>query len=215
MSHTHATVFAGGHPPRGDVADLLPDDTVVLAADSGWHHAVVAGLVPSVLVGDLDSIGDEGLAAARAAGCEVVDHPVDKDATDVELALLLARDRGATRIDVVSGGGDRPDHVLALLHVLAADDFADTEIGAWLGRSRLVVCRAGRAVSLPAGPGDTVSLVPIGGDATVSASGLQWALDNAVLRAHSSRGVSNVALSDPCVTVHSGRLLAFVDGAAS
>ncbi len=212
MSHTHATVFAGGHPPRRDVASLLPDDTVVVAADSGWHHAVDAGLVPSVLVGDLDSIGAEGLAAARAAGCEVVDHPIDKDATDVELALLLARDRGATRIDVVSGGGDRPDHVLALLHVLAADDLADTEIGAWLGRTRLVVCRAGRSVSLPAGPGDTVSLVPVGGDATVSASGLHWALDRTVLRAHSSRGVSNVALDDPCVTVHSGRLLAFVDG---
>ncbi len=215
MSHTHATVFAGGHPPRRDIADRLPAATTVIAADSGWHHAVGAGLMPSVLVGDLDSIGDDGLAAARASGCEVVGHPADKDATDVELALCLARERGARRIDVVSGGGDRPDHVLALLHVLAADAFSDTEIGGWLGHSRLVVCRPGLPVELPAEPGDTVSLVPVGGDATVSASGLRWTLDRAVLHAHSSRGVSNIAGVQPCVTVHSGRLLAFVDGVAS
>jgi thiamine pyrophosphokinase len=105
--------------------------------------------------------------------------------------------------------------VLSLLHVLAADAFDDTEIGGWFGRSRLVVCRPGRPVVLPAAPGDTVSLVPIGGDTTVSTNGLRWHLDRAVLRVHSSRGVSNVAVADAGVTVHSGRLLAFVDGDAS
>lgn len=215
MGLVHATVFVGGHPPRSDIAEVLPPDTTVIAADSGWHHAVRAGLAPAILVGDLDSIGESGLAAAQSRACEIVSHPVDKDATDAELAMLVALERGATHIDVVSGSGDRPDHVLSLLHVLASPRFDDIVIGGWLGGSRLIVCRPGNPVSIPATQGDTVSLVPIGGDATVSTAGMRWPLERSVLSAHSSRGVSNVATDDPCLTVLSGRLLVFVDGAPS
>jgi hypothetical protein len=114
-----AVVLAGGDLPAaealaGVITDRFADGaTLVVAADSGLDHALALGLHVDVVVGDLDSASAEGQAAARAAGSEFETHPTDKDATDLELALLSARDRGARRVTVVGGGGGRHDHLLA------------------------------------------------------------------------------------------------------
>ena len=73
-----------------------PRDAVVIAADGGLDHARAAGLDPAVLVGDLDSISALGLAWA-SEHAEVVRHPVDKAATDTELAIAHAATLRARR----------------------------------------------------------------------------------------------------------------------
>jgi thiamine pyrophosphokinase len=45
-------------------------------------------------------------------------------------------------------------------------------------------------------PGNTISLIPIGGAATVTTVGLQWELDNDTLQSFASRGVSNIATGE-------------------
>src|SRR5262249_11223939 len=52
---------------------------------------------------------------AVAAGAVVERHPTAKDATDLELALLAARDRGAAEIVVVGGHGGGLDPLPAHL----------------------------------------------------------------------------------------------------
>jgi thiamine pyrophosphokinase len=42
-------------------------------------------------------------------------------------------------------------------------------------------------------PGSIISLIPIGGAATVTTTGLQWELENDTLQSFASRGVSNIA----------------------
>ena len=214
MGTQHAIIYTGGDSPHGDAHDAvsarLGAGALVIAADSGWEHAVAHGTMPHVLVGDMDSISPAHLRDARTAGTDIVEHPADKDASDTELALAEAAARGATSATVVSGGGDRPDHVFALLHSVADPALARVRIDGWLGRARFVVLRAGDSADVPAEAGDTVSLLPVGGDATVTATGLKWPLQQSVLRATQSRGVSNVALGVPHVQVHTGSLIAFI-----
>ncbi|MEY4009335.1 MAG: hypothetical protein RLZZ93_27, partial [Actinomycetota bacterium] len=190
MGTQHAIIYTGGDSPHAETRPHITADAaagaLVIAADSGWEHAVSHGTVPSVLVGDMDSISEHHLRDARAHGAEIVEHPRDKDETDAEIALALAARRGAGRITVVSGGGDRPDHVFALLHSLASPSLSGISIDGWLGRARFVVMRAGDAADLPAAAGDTVSLLPVAGDATMTATGLAWPLQRSVLVATSS-----------------------------
>ena len=54
MSQVVVVIGGGALSPRA-VTDVLPDATII-AADSGLDHAVAAGLRPTVLIGDLDSI---------------------------------------------------------------------------------------------------------------------------------------------------------------
>lgn len=203
---TWAIVCAGGSCPPEPVAEHLRAELerhashVVVAADSGWDCARSIGLVPSVLVGDLDSISDFGLEEARRLGVVIHEHPVDKDFTDVEIAVDHAHRLGVRRITVLLGG-DRVDHLLAALHVLADPGRSSVHLDGFVGTNRITRVVPGRDGILATTIGATVSLLPVGGPATgVTTGGLRWALDGEVLAAHSSRGVSNVA-DDVSVTV--------------
>src|SRR5262245_39959523 len=107
--------MAGGGPPAVTRARLGPlgPGPLVVAADSGLEGAAVLGLVPAVVVGDMDSVDPDALAAAEAAGARIERHPAAKDATDLDLALDVALAAGADRVVVVTGTGDRLDHALA------------------------------------------------------------------------------------------------------
>jgi thiamine pyrophosphokinase len=205
----HVVVVVGGTPPERRVLAQLPARRVVVAADSGYDHAVALGIDVDVLVGDLDSISAAGLAAAERAGVAVERHPTSKDATDTELALLAALGRGATAITVVSGGGDRLDHLLGTLFALALPALHHLDVEAWVGPAHVVPVHGGRTTEIPARVDETVTLLPVGGDATgIVTEGLAYPLRAETLAAGTSRGVSNVVVRSPVrVTAATGSLL--------
>jgi thiamine pyrophosphokinase len=205
-----AIVLAGGDPVEPDLRTLLPDGAVVVAADSGLHQAELLGLRVDYVVGDLDSADPAAVERARAAGAVVERHPTDKDATDLELAFDLARDRGAVRITVVGGSGGRLDHFLANVALLGSPRFADLEIDARLGDAYVVVVQGGRLPRVVTGTaGSLVTLLPVGGDASgITTIGLQYPLRGATLRPGTSRGVSNVLVGEQAsVALDQGTLL--------
>lgn len=205
MGSRLAQIFVGGERPNPRVAPHLSRDAETIAADSGWAHAVSLGFPPDVLVGDMDSIEPTDLEEARASSCDVIEFPVDKDLTDAEIAVQVALERGCTEIVVVSGGGDRFDHVVAMLHSLAG---VDADVTAFIGAARIRFCSPARGCTLVVEPGRLVSLIPVGGDATgVHTEGLKWNLRDDTLHGFESRGVSNVAIASlVAVSVVRGRL---------
>ena len=61
-------IITGASPLLPEVVERIPGDAIVLAVDGGLDHALAAGLEPSGLIGDLDSVTENGLAwAARHA----------------------------------------------------------------------------------------------------------------------------------------------------
>lgn len=216
-SELHAIVLAGGpplvsvHPQAGARAD------VVIAADSGLHHAIRLGLSVDVVVGDLDSVDEQALHAAVAAGAVVERHPVAKDQTDLELALDAALARGVDALTVVAGFGGRVDHQLAAALLLASDAYAAVVVDAFLGDARILVLHGGTVSArraITADPGTTLTLLAVHGPAVgVRTHGLAFALDGEELRAGSTRGVSNLFASDEAVvSIERGTLLAIVTG---
>lgn len=208
VSGTHALVLAGGDAVPAELAPRLPVDAFVVAADSGLAQAHTLGRHVDLLVGDLDSVDAAALEAAEASGTMVERHPVEKDATDLELAVDAARARGARKITVIGGYGGRLDHFLANALVLGSPRFGDVEIEAWIGRARVTVVRARAEVH--GSPGSTCTLLAVGGPARgVTTRGLRYPLDDDVLLPGSTRGVSNV-LAGPVavVTVRVGTVLA-------
>lgn len=204
-----AIVLAGGDPVETDIAERLPIADDVVAADSGLHQAELLGLTVAHIVGDFDSVKPSALDAAVATGATVDRHPATKDATDLELALHTALDRGADRITVVGGAGGRLDHYLANVALLAAPAFADVNIDAWLGDAHVSVLHGGRTLTLAGAIGSLVTLIPAGGPAPgVTTAGLEYPLRGEDLPAGTSRGVSNViAAAEPTVTLDHGALL--------
>jgi thiamine pyrophosphokinase len=203
-------VLAGGDPVAPHVRAQLPDDAVVIAADSGLHQAGALGLHVDYVVGDLDSADPDAVERAEAAGAVIERYPAEKDATDLELALDRARAVGARQITVVGGAGGRLDHFLGNVTLLGSARFADLEIDARLGDAYLAVAPGGRDPHRIAGaPGSLLTLLPLGGDAVgITTSGLQYPLHDATLSPGTTRGVSNVLVADEgSVALRQGTLL--------
>jgi thiamine pyrophosphokinase len=179
-------VFAGGDPPPASVLDGLPEGAYVIAADSGFDHATRLGVKVDLLVGDLDSISAAGLGLAG----EIEQHPTDKNATDLAIALDAAARKTPSQVVVVGGSGGRIDHFLANAALLTASIYSELKL-TWLpGDAAIHVVRD--RIELSGSPGDVVSLLPYGGPARgVSTVGLRWPLADAVLAPGTSLGVSN------------------------
>ena len=186
---------------------------LVIAADGGARKASAAGIEPNLVVGDFDSLGEDGLAALKAAGIPVEEARPDKDETDLELALLAAVARGAARLTILGAlGGSRFDHAIANAWLLAHPALAGrpTILLDATTRIRILDALAAPAsVTLDGAPGDLVSLLPFGGDgAGVTTEGLAYPLRDEPLRIGPARGISNVRTGASArVTLRAGRLL--------
>ncbi len=201
MEDPDTVVVAAGEGP--DVSRLLPAGAAVIAADGGLERATALGLEVALVVGDLDSASPEAVEAARSVGTAVRRHPVDKDATDLELALDEAIRRGARRLLVVASAEGRLDHLLSSLLVLGAERYAAIEIDALVGPARIHVIRGTRVID--GEPGELVTLLALHGAADgVTTDGLAYPLRGERLEAGSSRGVSNV-LTSGTATIEVGR----------
>jgi thiamine pyrophosphokinase len=197
-------IFAGGDLPEDGIADELPSADLVVAADSGYDAAVHLGFRVDVLVGDLDSI-----AAAPIPGHVIVErHPVDKDQTDLDLALELATREDPSRVVVIGGIGGRFDHETATVGLLCSSRWSLVDELDWVSsRGRAHVVHRRRV--LHGDVGATVSLIPIGGTVSgLTTSGLRWDLDGDTFDAGTTRGVSNVLRAPVAdIRIDSGCLL--------
>jgi thiamine pyrophosphokinase len=180
-------VFAGGDRLEPDLAQELPVADLVMAADSGYDAAVSLGFAVDVLVGDLDSITTEPIP-----GHVVVErHPVDKDQTDLDLALELAMRDEPSRVVVVGGTGGRLDHELATASLICDERWSEVEMDWVSSRGRAHVIRRRRIVHGDVGA--TVTLLAVGGAVTgLTTRGLRWELEQATFQPGSTWGVSNV-----------------------
>lgn len=179
-----------------------------IAADSGIDHARALGRVPDLVVGDFDSVSEEGMAWAAEVGATIDRHPAAKDQTDLEIALGHALAAEPDHVVVAGIGGGRLDHLLANLAALASPSFAAVRVDGLLETALVSVVHTERR--LLGDRGELVSLLPMHGDANgVTTVGLGYPLRDEALRAGSSRGVSNY-FEEPeaTVTVADGTLLA-------
>jgi thiamine pyrophosphokinase len=216
-----ALILADGEAPsRGSLDRTWPgwDANVglVIAADGGARHAAGLGVAIDLWVGDGDSIDADTMAALESGGVPIVRASPHKDESDTELAVREAIARGTSGVIVVGGlGGDRIDHALANIGLLAMAELGDRPAMLLDARSRVTLVRApapgGEPVLRPlAGRiGDIVSLLPLGdGVSGVTTRGLRYPLSDEPLPAGPARGLSNVrTTTDASVTVRAGLLL--------
>lgn len=194
-------VIGGDAPPFDAIVSRLAGFDYICAADSGLDTLRAWGIVPDLVVGDMDSLSDP----AMLADCpEVLTCPRDKDDTDTEIGLGELRRRGYGRIVMLGGGGGRLDHLLALRALLERPSGPDE----WIcSGERIVRLDEPRRFGLKAG--DTVSVFPLaGGAAGMHSEGLKWPLDG--LSWDQSRyGLSNVA-TGPSILIDPGQRPVFV-----
>jgi thiamine pyrophosphokinase len=186
---------------RAEVFDL------VIGVDGGAHHADKLDITPDVIIGDLDSFS--GFEQQNFNNTEIISYPAEKDETDLELALLYAKQQGAEQIVMAGVMGGRIDMAMANVMLLAHAGLSSCRIEVWHGeQTAWVIKPPGESIS--GHPGDTVSLIPLGDDASgITTEGLKYPLTNEKLAVGLARGISNL-LEKPSARINlsEGLLLA-------
>ena len=113
-------IIVTGGPLPSEAADLIRrlsdpnEDTVIIGCDGGCDFLARYGIVPDLVVGDMDSITGEGLEFINSHNVYIEKYPVEKDWTDTEIALSKTFDDDVYLVAPCSG---RLDHVIANLQL--------------------------------------------------------------------------------------------------
>jgi len=192
--------------PQQALSLIRPND-LLIAVDGGALHLQTLGLQPHIVIGDCDSLSRQAVLALEKSGVTFQKHPARKDQTDLELALEYARQQEATEILLLAALGGRWDQTLANILLCFQASLAAIPITIYAGKQKISPIRG--TISLQGLPGDTVSLLPVGGDAHgVTSYGLEYPLSDETLVFGSSLGISNTLLDQTAtIVVHKGHVL--------
>ncbi len=164
----------------------------VMAVDGGLDHALAAGLEPTHLVGDLDSVTDDGLAwAARHAD---IIPPPDRQGPDRHRTGLDTRLEVRSRADH-AGRRRRPARPHHRRHRSTRRARVSRACRCSTGGGTASTCESSTApgaATLRLVPGSTLSLLALHGPCVrVTLTGARWELDQFDLDPVVGLGVSN------------------------
>ena len=190
---------------RSKLSELKPAE--IICADSGAGYLHTIGMVPHVIIGDMDSLSPGMLEHFKERGSRIIRFPEGKNETDTQLALEYAFDAVPDEIYVFGAFGTRIDHTLANVSLLALgvkkgiqvkfiDEWCETFV-------------VDRESTIEGEPGQTVSLLPLSDTVTgITIEGFEYPLNDGMMEIGVPYGVSNrLIAARGVISVKSGHLL--------
>ena len=191
----------------------LGEKLYIICCDGGVRHAFNLGVVPNVIIGDMDSAKDYIVNHFKGHEVPFVKYPREKDYTDLELSIdhAMSLEFPISEIKIIGATGGRLDHALANIHSIirpvaaGIDTFIEDEIGA------VTVINSENKLKFPSE--SVVSLIPLTTKVTgVTTFDFKYPLKGETLEVGSSRGVSNYSLGNNArVELESGLLAVFIN----
>jgi len=166
--------------------------TLIIAADGGAQNCLNLRLVPDIVIGDMDSITIKVVESITSGKKPIkfINSVHEKDESDTQLAVDYAVGLGAKKILIIGATGDRIDHTLANLFLLASPSAEKSDIRILTENSEIFVTR--KSCQITGTAGKTVSLFSLGPYTKfVKTSGLKYKLKNEKLLFSPVRGLSN------------------------
>lgn len=213
VGRLHVLIVGSAPVDPTRLRDLAAEAEYLICADGGGDAALTAGLAPDLLLGDMDSISSAGRERLRQSGTRMLQHPSEKDKTDLELALDEALSRQPARITITGAlGGARLDHTLGNLLLLSLPALRGVETRIVDGETW--ACATWSRAEIAGRAGDYVSLLPITDEVEgARTEGLRYSLHGETLKRGHTRGVSNELLGAAAsVEISAGCLLIVREG---
>ena len=186
------------------VAAWVDSADVVIAADGGMLRVLETGYVPDVVIGDFDSMSIELVGPNTQT---IVDR--QQDNTDCAKLLSYVTSQGYSNVTLICAEGDLSDHFLDTVHCSVRAD-----IDVWIGLERGIahILKGPAQKTIPATPGNRVSMLPLESIKSASLSGVQWNFSNQALSVRGFTSISNKAThSELQITLEDGSAYLFIE----
>lgn len=180
------TLVGGGALGTRDLAMACRRAPVIVAADSGADRVLAAGLMPSAVIGDFDSISPHARATIPADRLHLI---AEQETTDFDKALRMI---AAPFVLAVGFTGARIDHGLAVFNTLVSHPGRRCVVLG--GQDVIFACPPAVELALRLVPGDRVSLFPMA-PVQGRSDGLEWPIAGLEFTPSGRIGTSNRAVS--------------------
>lgn len=186
-----ALIVAGGIPPSKKLLRKHADAGLVIAADRGADAIHKCGMVADIIIGDFDSASPKTINQVNEK-TKIIRLSVEKDETDCMAALKTAFENGADSAVLLGALGDRTDHAYANMMLL---QYAKEHgVRLVLEDEYCEITLASGKTEISARAGQTISILPWMGSATVSApsGAFYYPLQKLHMPADNPVGISNI-----------------------
>lgn len=179
----------------------------VICADGGANHLKRLGIVPSTIIGDLDSITLNDFNFYKSKDIEIIKYPPEKDETDTLLAIQYALSLPINEIVLLGVLGDRIDHSLANVYLM--ESIVNMGFKVSIINEKNIIYLIDKEIEIKGTKGDIVSLLPhterVEG---ITSKGLYYSLKDTDMIKANPFGISNTIIDEWIkISIKSGLLL--------
>lgn len=192
-----------------NIKEVIGENQNIYCADGGADYLCEQGIIPKIIMGDMDSISDFAKSFYEDKGCSFEIFPCEKDETDGELIVEKALRDNPDEVIILCGLGGRIDHMLGnfqLLYRIALRGVTGKIIGndilGIMSKDKLVIKKKDNQL---------VSVIPYEDNTVLTLKGFRYNVEQFKFEKDTPIGLSNYLLEkEGEITVHSGCPLVIV-----
>lgn len=198
-------IITGGTLTDRFIQSYISDYNIdkIICVDGALSAADRLGISIDYLVGDYDTVPKELIdqykrkAQTGEIKTQILTYNPVKDATDTQIAVSLAVEKGAEQLHIVGATGTRIDHLLANIHLLMAPMSANIPAFITDANNRIYLKDKSFTVYKDKLYGSYFSLIPFEGSIKrVTLTGFKYNTNQVDFTFGSSLGVSNELILD-------------------
>lgn len=203
-------IGSGSNIDKDILKNEKTDVEYVICADGGLEKAEYLGLLPNVIVGDLDSVDEKTLKKYKDMGINIIKYSTEKDYTDMELAIKYAIEKDFKDITLVGATGTRLDHTMA--NIMLIEEYYKQGIKIKIVDNNNTIEIIINEMNIKNKEGYFVSIIPISDVVEkITLEGFKYSLTNRDVKRGSALCVSNQIISKSGkITIKGGIGLVFI-----
>lgn len=183
-------IISGGNRVRRETLLENIKDRYIVVADGGIKNLVGTDIIPDEVLGDFDSIDEEGKYFIEKNNIKIEKYPSRKDFTDTELCLEVLLKKGADDIVILGATGTRLDHMFSsmfLLERLKKENVA----GKFIDDYNEVSFISNEIVEVKKNKYKYLSIVPVSKEVCLTLKGTEYEVENLKFNRFTTIAVSN------------------------
>ncbi len=190
----YVLVLAGGKEvSKKTLMNYAEKAELVIGVDKGAETAFKHNVKVDLLIGDFDSI-DKKLLSSNSI--KKIKYPVEKEKTDLELALDYISERNYENVLILSALGNRIDHTLGNIFLLERYKFRDIKI---IDDISEIFILDEKDLILKNKKGFLLSIIPVSRKIEIEKiEGVKYSLGNRIVERSSTLCISNLINKEIC-----------------
>lgn len=183
-------IVSGGNRVRRETLFENIEDRFIVVADGGIKNLVGTDIIPDEVLGDFDSIDEEGKSFIEKNNIKIEKYPSRKDFTDTELCLEVLLKKGAVDIIILGATGTRLDHMFSSMFLLERLK-KESVAGKFIDDYNEVSFISNETVEVKKNKYKYLSIVPVSKEVCLTLKGTEYEVENLKFNRFTTIAVSN------------------------